>query len=120
MANTMLKISKLKKSFGDHEVLKGISFDMEESQVISVIGPSGSGKSTFLRCMNLLERPTSGHVIFDGLDSNTIYTAVLDEFSLVSSNFKDVYTRNRFRKYIVPQLKKEDINVHKKFYKFSK
>lgn len=68
MANTMLKISKLKKSFGDHEVLKGISFDMEKSQVISVIGPSGSGKTTMLRCINFLEKADSGLMSFDDRD----------------------------------------------------
>ncbi|NLY78520.1 MAG: amino acid ABC transporter ATP-binding protein [Lysinibacillus sp.] len=56
----MIKIENLHKSFGDHEVLKGISTDIKEKEVIAVIGPSGSGKSTFLRCINMLEKPTSG------------------------------------------------------------
>ena len=59
-------VRDLYKSFGSLEVLKGISMEASEGDVICVIGPSGSGKSTFLRCLNLLERPTSGTVIVDG------------------------------------------------------
>ena len=56
------------KSFGDLEVLKGINFKIEKGQVVTLIGPSGSGKSTILRCINLLERPTSGTVLIEGVD----------------------------------------------------
>ena len=63
----MIKVEKLHKSYGKNEVLKGISVEIKEKEVIAVIGPSGSGKSTFLRCMNLLEEPTSG-VITIGKD----------------------------------------------------
>lgn len=56
----MIKVENLHKSFGKNEVLKGISTEINEKEVIAVIGPSGSGKSTFLRCMNLLEEPTRG------------------------------------------------------------
>ena len=59
-------VTDLHKSFGKLEVLNGISMEACEGDVISVIGPSGSGKSTFLRCLNMLERPTSGTVIVDG------------------------------------------------------
>ena len=62
----MIKVENLKKSFGKNEVLKGISTDIKEKEVIAVIGPSGSGKSTFLRCINRLEAPTSGDVTIDG------------------------------------------------------
>ncbi|MEE6131067.1 peptide ABC transporter ATP-binding protein [Priestia aryabhattai] len=58
----MIKIENLHKSFGHNEVLKGISTIIKEKEVVAVIGPSGSGKSTFLRCMNLLEQPTSGAI----------------------------------------------------------
>ncbi len=58
----MIKIENLHKSFGKNEVLKGISTEIKEKEVIAVIGPSGSGKSTFLRCINLLETPTSGTI----------------------------------------------------------
>ena len=60
----MLKISHLKKDFGSLQVLKGISTEIKEGEVVSIIGPSGSGKSTLLRCMNLMETPTSGEIRF--------------------------------------------------------
>lgn len=56
----MIKVDNLHKSYGQNEVLKGISTDIKEQEVIAIVGPSGSGKSTFLRCINLLEEPTSG------------------------------------------------------------
>ncbi|MCD8840223.1 amino acid ABC transporter ATP-binding protein [Staphylococcus arlettae] len=62
----MIDIKNLTKSFGQNEVLKGIDLSIERGEVVAIIGPSGSGKSTFLRCMNLLEIPTSGEVIFNG------------------------------------------------------
>ncbi|SKB98883.1 polar amino acid transport system ATP-binding protein [Lachnospiraceae bacterium] len=59
---TLIKINNIMKSFGDLEVLRDISMDVEEGEVIVIIGPSGSGKSTFLRCINQLENPTSGEI----------------------------------------------------------
>ena len=64
----MISVKNLCKSFGDHQVLKDINEHIAPGEKIVIIGPSGSGKSTFLRCMNLLERPTSGQIIFDGID----------------------------------------------------
>lgn len=64
----ILKIVDLKKNFGDLEVLKGLNQEIHEGEVVTIVGPSGCGKSTFLRCMNLLEQPTSGHIYFDGVD----------------------------------------------------
>lgn len=61
----MIKTENLTKSFGDKEVLKGITEEIQAGEVVVIIGPSGSGKSTFLRCLNLLEEPTSGEVIFE-------------------------------------------------------
>ena len=63
----MIKIRNLKKQFGALEVLKGVSVDIAEREVVVVIGPSGSGKSTFLRCINYLEEPTSGELEVDGI-----------------------------------------------------
>lgn len=68
MAEELLKIEGLKKSFGNLEVLKGLSTTIRTGEVVVMIGPSGGGKSTFLRCMNLLERPTGGSIVFDGID----------------------------------------------------
>ncbi len=62
----VLKVNGLKKAWGDHQVLKGINIDIHKGEVIAVIGPSGCGKSTFLRCLNRLEEPTGGEIIFNG------------------------------------------------------
>lgn len=66
MKNNIIQIQKLYKSFAKNEILKGIDFDINKGDVSCIIGPSGSGKSTFLRCINLLERPTSGKIIYNG------------------------------------------------------
>ena len=66
--NLLIEVRDLHKSFGTLEVLKGIDENIYKGEVVVVIGPSGSGKSTFLRCLNRLEEPTSGHIIFEGAD----------------------------------------------------
>ena len=68
MTETLLQIKDLRKSFGSLEVLRGLSTDIRVGEVVVMIGPSGGGKSTFLRCMNLLEQPTAGSIVFDGVD----------------------------------------------------
>ena len=68
MTDEIIRTENLKKSFGDLEVLKGISTTIRQGEVVSIIGPSGGGKSTFLRCLNLLEQPTEGKVYFKGQD----------------------------------------------------
>ena len=68
MIDTVIKIEDLKKSFGNHEVLKGVNLEVGKGEVVSIIGASGSGKSTMLRCINLLERPTSGKISYLGED----------------------------------------------------
>jgi len=65
---TLIEIKNLEKQFGKLQVLKGISINVHQGDVLAVIGPSGSGKSTFIRCINQLETPTAGQVIFEGLD----------------------------------------------------
>ena len=62
----MIKVTGLKKSFGELEVLKGINQHVKKGEKVAVIGPSGSGKSTFLRCLNLLETPTDGEILIEG------------------------------------------------------
>jgi len=62
----VIDVKNLHKAYGDHEVLKGVNEHIEKGEKVVVIGPSGSGKSTFLRCLNLLEEPTSGEIIFEG------------------------------------------------------
>ncbi|MBS6645313.1 MAG: amino acid ABC transporter ATP-binding protein [Clostridiaceae bacterium] len=68
MEKPLIQVKGLGKSFGNIDVLKGISVDIHQGDVVFVVGPSGSGKSTFLRCLNRLEEPTSGHIFFEGVD----------------------------------------------------
>jgi len=65
---SMISVRGLRKNFGDNEVLKGINIDIESGEVVAIVGPSGCGKSTFLRCLNLLEQPTSGQIIYHDVD----------------------------------------------------
>src|SRR5690625_592927 len=86
----MINIQNLHKSFGDNEVLKGITTEIKEKEVVCVIGVSGSGKSTFLRCMNMLEEVTSGDVIIDGVnltDPNTNINELRSQVGMVFQHF---------------------------------
>jgi len=86
----MIKVTNLKKSYGELEVLKGINADIKEREVVVVIGPSGSGKSTFLRCLNLLEDFNDGEIIIDGFnlkDKNTDINKVREEVGMVFQRF---------------------------------
>ena len=86
----MLKIKNLKKSFGSLEVLKGISFDVKKGDVISIIGPSGCGKSTLLRCLNLLEKPDDGTILFHKVDitkNNINVSHVREKMGMVFQSF---------------------------------
>lgn len=86
----MIKIEDLHKSYGQNEVLKGISTEIKEKEVIAIIGPSGSGKSTFLRCLNLLETPTSGKVTIAGdvlTDKGTNIMKIREEVGMVFQHF---------------------------------
>ena len=66
--NVLFEVKDLCKSFGELKVLKGINETIRKGEVVVVIGPSGSGKSTFIRCLNLLEQPTSGSIVYEGED----------------------------------------------------
>ena len=85
----MIKIKNLQKSFGDLEVLKGIDLNIDEGEVVVIIGPSGSGKSTLLRCINFLEEPTGGTVEVDGilLNGEENITKVREEVGMVFQRF---------------------------------
>jgi glutamine transport system ATP-binding protein len=86
----MIKVERLKKSFGKNEVLKDINISIQPQEVVVVIGPSGSGKSTFLRCINQLETITDGHVYIEGLDisdKNTDINKVRTEVGMVFQHF---------------------------------
>ena len=69
----MIHVNNLHKYFGNNEVLKGINEEIKKGEVVVVIGPSGSGKSTFLRCLNLLEEPTDGEIIFEDQNLSLIH-----------------------------------------------
>ena len=86
----MIKIKNLNKKFGNHEVLKDINLEVSQGEVVAIIGPSGSGKSTLLRCMNLLETPTKGQVIFEGNDlthKNVHLDELRQKMGMVFQNF---------------------------------
>lgn len=86
----VIKINNLNKVFGDNEVLKDINLEINQGEVVAIIGPSGSGKSTLLRCMNLLEVPTKGQVIFEGNDLTEKRTQVdklRQKMGMVFQNF---------------------------------
>ena len=68
MSDLKIKVTDLKKSYGENHVLKGIDLNIGANEVVVIIGPSGSGKSTLLRCLNRLEEPTSGQIIVDNVD----------------------------------------------------
>jgi glutamine transport system ATP-binding protein len=86
----MIKVANLQKSFGSHKVLNGIDVIVQPQEVVVVIGPSGSGKSTFLRCINLLETITDGHVLIEGMDitdKGTDINKVREEVGMVFQHF---------------------------------
>lgn len=86
----MITVKNLHKSFGKTEVLKGIDYHVEKGEKIVIVGPSGSGKSTFLRCMNLLEQPTSGEIWFEGrliTDPKANINKVREHMGMVFQNF---------------------------------
>lgn len=86
----IISIKKLKKNYGSNHVLKDIDIDIEEGEVVVIVGSSGSGKSTFLRCLNLLEEPTSGEIIVDGVkitDKKTDLNKLRREVGMVFQQF---------------------------------
>ncbi|MDK2562484.1 amino acid ABC transporter ATP-binding protein [Romboutsia sedimentorum] len=86
----MIKIKNLKKKFGKLEVLKNIDMNVKKGEIVAILGPSGSGKSTLLRCMNLLETPNDGEVIFEGkniLDKNCDINKARQNIGMVFQNF---------------------------------
>jgi len=86
----VINITNLHKNFGDLEVLKNISTEIKKGEIISIIGPSGSGKSTFLRCINKLEEPSSGHIYIDGMDlmdKNTNINKIRERVGMVFQHF---------------------------------
>jgi len=85
----VIEIKDLHKSFGKLDVLNGISFTIEKHDAIAIIGPSGGGKSTLLRCINMLETPTSGKVLIDGVDMTDKKTNILSMRQKCGMVFQD-------------------------------
>ena len=86
----MIHVNNLHKSFGSNKVLKGIDEIIKKGEVVVVIGPSGSGKSTFLRCLNLLEEPTEGKIVFEGnniTDKNADINKIREKMGMVFQQF---------------------------------
>lgn len=86
----MLEVKKLKKKFGKNIVLKDINFTVNEGDIISIVGPSGSGKSTLLRCINMIEKPNGGDIIFEGkslMDKKTNLSLVREKIGMVFQQF---------------------------------
>lgn len=113
----MIKIENLYKNYGKLEVLKDISTEIKKGEVIAIIGPSGSGKSTFLRCINLLEVPTSGNIIIKGkniMDKNTNINHIRRDVGMVFQHFnlfphKTVLENLTLAPMKVKNLKQKDI-----------
>ena len=86
----MLEVKKLKKKFGKNIVLKDINFTVNEGDIISIVGPSGSGKSTLLRCINMIEKPSGGDIVFEGkslMDKKTNLSLVREKIGMVFQQF---------------------------------
>lgn len=86
----MLEVKKLKKKFGKNVVLKDINFTVNEGDIISIVGPSGSGKSTLLRCINMIEKPSGGDIVFEGkslMNKKTNLSLVREKIGMVFQQF---------------------------------
>ncbi|MEH7081239.1 amino acid ABC transporter ATP-binding protein [Neobacillus drentensis] len=104
----VIEIQNLNKSFGNHEVLRGIEFSVKKGEVVSIIGSSGSGKSTLLRCINLLERPSGGQIIYHGeniLDDKHDIFAYRRNLGMVFQHFNLFNNHNVLMNCVVGQIK---------------
>ena len=114
----MIHVKNLKKSYGKNNVLNGIDQHIKKGEVVVIIGPSGSGKSTFLRCLNLLEEPTSGEIIFEGkniTDKNNDINKTREKMGMVFQHFnlfphKTVLENITLAPIKVKEIKAEDAN----------
>ena len=106
--NNIIQVRNLCKNFGDLKVLNDITADFKEKEVVSIIGPSGGGKSTFLRCLNLLEMPSSGHVIFKDVDlcsKNADINAQRQKIGMVFQHFNLFNNMNVMRNLTVAPMR---------------
>ena len=103
----IIEVRNLSKSFGDHIVLRGVSLSVKQGEVIAIIGSSGSGKSTLLRCINLLEEPSGGDILFEGksiLDDSVKKEQVRTEIGMVFQSFNLFENMNVIKNCIVGQM----------------
>ena len=103
----LISIKNLKKSFGEFDILKGVSFDVNKGDVVTIIGASGSGKSTLLRTINLLETPTSGSITYNGidlLDKKTNKNLIRSKLAMVFQSFNLFNNMNVLQNCIVGQV----------------
>lgn len=106
--NTVVDIQGLSKSFGSHEVLKDINFSVNKGEVVTIIGSSGSGKSTLLRCVNLLEKPSGGQIIYNGeniLDDKHNVHQYRKNLGMVFQSFNLFNNHNVLGNCVVGQIK---------------
>lgn len=120
----MIDIKNLHKHFGKLEVLKGIDLEIASGEVVVVIGPSGSGKSTFLRCLNLLEQPTTGTILFENKDlmaKQTNVNELRQKMGMVFQNFNLFPHKNVLENLMLApmKVKNEDSAAAKKTRAFS-
>lgn len=119
----MININNLYKNFGKLEVLKNISTTIKKGEIISIIGPSGSGKSTFLRCINKLEEPTSGHIFIDDMDlmdNKTDINKVRERVGMVFQHFnlfphKTILENLTLSPLVVKKENKEEVENYAKY-----
>lgn len=112
----MIEVKNLNKAFGQNEVLRGINTIINPQEVVVVIGPSGSGKSTFLRCINLLETITSGHVLIEGrdlTDKNTDINKVRTEVGMVFQQFNLFPHKTVIENIMLAPIKVRKVSVEK-------
>ncbi len=108
----ILEIKSLVKNFGDHQVLRDISFQVEKGEVICIIGSSGSGKSTLLRCINFLEQPTSGEILYHGKNAETEWkrTVYHSKVGMVFQSFNLFGNMNALENCVLGQMQVLKIN----------
>lgn len=125
----IIRVEKLKKSFGDLEVLHSIDFSVSSGEVVTIIGASGSGKSTFLRCLNILETPNAGKIMYHGKDilkGEINVNKHRSKVGMVFQNFNLFNNKTVLENCVIGQVKvlkrhrKEAIEIAKKIFRKSR